>query len=393
MEHVNNFKLVQGRLENAQIKFCFLTDVNSYEQGSDIDILIEGSLHYLTENISHIFPEYNLLSCYQHEIKARTFILEKDLRFLKLDVYEEYAFNGSFVFNWYSLASSSSTFIADLPYLGDQLQNGYKEVKASLKKHGYLIRPSDEQNPIVLSVSRFLVGRKFMYHKVGQYLSEKAYRKFINIKAKRAIYKKIHVVIVMGPDGVGKSTQIQLLNTKGKEVYRNVEMFHFRPRILLPGRQTRSVDSNVVEPYANRPRSSFVSNLKLLMVVIDYFLFCLKIIIFGRASNLVVIDRSIFDIVADPKRFRIQRSPSILKKLFKFLASGNYFCGVVLSGNSEDIHERKKEVSLEETQKQVEAYEQIVKDYKLYRLDTSCKNEEETGEQLIRLVLSHWGTI
>lgn len=106
------------------------------------------------------------------------------------------------------------------------------------------------------------------------------------------------VVAVLGPDGSGKDSVIaELRRDPGREFLRT-RTFHFRPHF---GSQHRAC---VVAPHAQEPRSRAASVAKLGYYALDFVL-ALPMLAWARARGwLVLFNRNLSDLVADPRRYR-----------------------------------------------------------------------------------------
>src|SRR5437762_8645793 len=96
------------------------------------------------------------------------------------------------------------------------------------------------------------------------------------------------VVLIAGPDGVGKSTLADGLAASGP-VGRKVVRIHQRPR-LLPRRTVH--EGPVREPHARRPYPSWLSALKVLYMYLDVVLgWFVRLRPIARRGDLVLLER------------------------------------------------------------------------------------------------------
>lgn len=168
------------------------------------------------------------------------------------------------------------------------------------------------------------------------------------------------VVAVLGVDGVGKSTLISsLLEAVGATTGSPVVVRHLRPTVLPPlGRLVcgKAVSaSNVQMPHGSNPSGMLGSLFRLTYLTVDYVLgYWLwtrpKI---TKEPTVVVFDRYAYDLILDPRRFRIGLS-SRVAEWFAALAPKPDLI-VCLHGVPEVIAARKNELTVEETRRQIEA--------------------------------------
>jgi thymidylate kinase len=114
----------------------------------------------------------------------------------------------------------------------------------------------------------------------------------------------------------------------------------------------------IVDPHAKAPYGRFVSFLKLLYLWFDYTAgyFC---VIYPRLarSTLVMFDRYYHDLLVDPRRYRFGGSSAAARAIGKLIPQPDLW--ILLDAPAEVLHQRKREVPLEETARQRNAYQQL----------------------------------
>ncbi|MDZ4141377.1 MAG: hypothetical protein U1C48_05165 [Methylotenera sp.] len=109
------------------------------------------------------------------------------------------------------------------------------------------------------------------------------------------------VVAVLGPDGSGKTTVIEHLEHELAPAFRKVKRFHLRPHFGQQG-----AGGIVTNPHASPPRGWLASLAKMVLFTLDYWSGYLSIIYPAKTcSTLVIFDRHFYDMVVDPKRYRL----------------------------------------------------------------------------------------
>jgi len=95
-------------------------------------------------------------------------------------------------------------------------------------------------------------------------------------------------------------------------------------------------------------------------------------------SSLVIIDRYFDDMLVDNRRYRYGGSLT-MAKLARFLIPKPdiYF---ILTTDAQKIYERKQEVSFEELERQIEAYESMADGKRYFHIDVDRSPEEITKE-------------
>lgn len=227
--------------------------------------------------------------------------------------------------------------------------------------------------------------------------------KTIKRNSKRAIIKqKIYLVrkamgkagimvAFEGTDGSGKSTIINSLpDVLGNSFPEGMmDYFHWRPGFIKKEKTSKNGEAVVVtEPHAKEPYGKLKSFAKFMFFNLDYF--------FGYWCNirwkiakghLVIFDRYYYDYYLDKLRYRLSISDNILD-LFKAIIPKPDITFVLL-GDPQTLYERKKEISVNEIQAQIDrllknkdkfnnsvvidvnkAVEDVVKDVSEYILET-----------------------
>ncbi len=184
---------------------------------------------------------------------------------------------------------------------------------------------------------------------------------------KRWLYPTGLFVVVLGPDGSGKSTLIENLKKELSGAFRRVEALHFIPDVL----KRRKAGIAVTNPHGKPPRSLLLSFAKLIYYVTEYTLgYLFRIRPYLVRSTLVLFDRYYDDMLVDPKRYRYG-GPGWLVRFFKrFVPRPDLF--LILDLPEKDILERKQEVSENELKRQRIGYLELASKFKnAFILDAS----------------------
>lgn len=165
------------------------------------------------------------------------------------------------------------------------------------------------------------------------------------------------VVAIVGPDGVGKSTLAAGIEARAAATGTPCRRLHSRPRLLPePGRiMHRSAGGGADDPHGRSPSGRAVSLLRLLYLAADFaFGWRPRVLRWSGRGELVVIERCALDIVVDPHRYRIALSDRLVRAITRWLPRPDLT--LVLDGPPELVHSRKRELSLDELQRQREAW-------------------------------------
>ena len=191
--------------------------------------------------------------------------------------------------------------------------------------------------------------------------------------------------MVLGPDGVGKSTLIEHLTHALLPPFRHHRVFHARPMLLW--RREYSGPNNV--PHGKPPRSLVASIAKLLALLPDYWL--------GYWSgykapacpiSLVVFDRYFHDLLVDPLRYRVS-APTWLPKFLSRFVTPPELLFLILDAPEEVILSRKREVPPKELRRQRAAYVRLSDNLPNALLINNCVGLDRTISDASRAVVEH----
>jgi hypothetical protein len=159
-------------------------------------------------------------------------------------------------------------------------------------------------------------------------------------------------VLVAGPDGVGKSTFVDLVQAGAL----SVERIHSHPHVLL---RKSEVGSNlpVNDPHSRPARGFLTSVIKVGVVYAEWIAYWTKRKV-RPSSKTLIIERGWYDQAVDPRRYRLKASTRRM-----ILLMGSLLPRVdevmLLVGDPYDVHERKHELSPGEIARQIEAWRQL----------------------------------
>ena len=149
-------------------------------------------------------------------------------------------------------------------------------------------------------------------------------------------------LVVLGPDGVGKSTLIARLADELGAAFDGKEILHFRPEFLVPktGAQTPEVN-----PHGAEPRHTGRSVAHLFGFFADCWLgYLVRIRPAMARSSLIIFDRSFHDLVIDSKRYRYGGPRWLPRLLARFVPPFGPLV-LVLDAEENAILSRKREIA------------------------------------------------
>ncbi len=190
-------------------------------------------------------------------------------------------------------------------------------------------------------------------------------------------------LVILGPDGVGKSTLVgQLIEHLGP-TFRRHRVFHWRPMLIAPQDET---GIPTTDPHAVPPRGRLGSAVRLLGFFADYWL---GYIVLTRPlvarSGLVLFDRYFHDLLIDSRRYRYG-GPMWLPRLLAPLVPPPDLLFLVLDADEEVILSRKREIDPSELRRLRSAYQQLSASHSsadLIRTDYGADHSLESASRAI----------
>jgi len=197
-----------------------------------------------------------------------------------------------------------------------------------------------------------------------------------------------------GPDGSGKTTLLTQLEDMFSNIYREVELHHFRPTVIpriaelfKKSGLKKEVDENYDKPHRGGKTGKLSSWFRLFYYILDYVIGYYKIVkpvLFRR--GVIIFDRYYTDIISDSKRSRIYLNYKTIFKL-KFLVP-NMDYNFIISVNPERILERKHELTREQINDIYEKLEYISMKDKSYKVINNDNDPQIAVNEIIDFILT-----
>jgi thymidylate kinase len=195
-------------------------------------------------------------------------------------------------------------------------------------------------------------------------------------------------VLIVGPDGTGKSTLARRLVEEGRGQFATVVHRHWRPGLLpAAGDLVGAEKGDPSRPHAREPHGELMSLALLAYDWLDFFLGSWLLIVPRRArGSLVVMERGWFDIAVDPRRYRLSVPRRLVELAGRLLPGPDLV--VVLRAHPLLLTERKAELPEAELLRQMRRWDDVSFSRRTSRLSLDAS---ESVEQLLARTMAALG--
>ncbi len=162
------------------------------------------------------------------------------------------------------------------------------------------------------------------------------------------------IVVILGVDGCGKSSVVEMLERRFARVFREVRVLLLRPML---GRGGAREGAPVTDPHRLPPRGLLGSIAKLFYLLVDYStIYPWKWRQRGAPKDrgIIIFDRYYHDLLVDPRRYRYGAPLWLARWIGNLVPSPDLW--ILLDAPPDVILARKQEVSRDELARQRKAY-------------------------------------
>lgn len=375
-------------------------------------------------------------------VRCLTFFNVNDdkLDSIKIDLLDGFVWRGAQIFEFGQLFASRAPYrdfyvpdVVDdgvMLWMKPLLTGGFvKERYASDIKRVSEIYPYQFRERLVCTFGRLLTDEVWPLILNGQLAETITYQKRLAWTAwRRAIFRKpfktcesclLHIfselrrrarrkpatfISIVGPDGVGKTTFILLLQKELSQILvkdsDSIQVTHFRPKLLpnikqlISGKNYDALTEDFTKPHRAPPASIPSSLVRLVYYWLDYFLGYWLVNRRKCARGVVLIfDRYFYDFVVDPRRSRINL-PYWLRKLFLCLTPQPDLV-FFLDCDANIVYARKQELPKDEIDRQLVEYRKLVatNPQRFVRLDSRQAPEFTCRQALRELIVRSFNSL
>ncbi len=191
-------------------------------------------------------------------------------------------------------------------------------------------------------------------------------------------------VVLLGPDGAGKSSVIDALGPRLLGVFARTTCSGFAPplrRLLRRGNRPTN------QPHALPSRSFLTSVVRAAYWFVYYTFGYVKLRLALARSTLVLNDRHFVDILVDRKRYRYGGPSWLMRLIWRLIPKPDLI--ILLDAPPEVLQARKQEVSFEETARQRNAYLSLARTLENGHVVDASRALERVAGDVSDIILRH----
>ena len=194
-------------------------------------------------------------------------------------------------------------------------------------------------------------------------------------------------IVCMGPDGSGKTSVADRIIKRFKTFFNAEKTNHYHWKPILKRHSNARIGS-IDKPHRQTTRGSLSSTMYLFYHAFEFVLggvLCLRPMLFR--NGMIIVDRYFYDIMVDPKRYRLNVSNWLVHLLSKIIVKPDLI--ICLDAPAKTFYERKQEVPFEEVIRQRKAYLSLVKGFPNGHIVNSSLLLDDAVKQLEEIIVNY----
>lgn len=175
-----------------------------------------------------------------------------------------------------------------------------------------------------------------------------------------SVTRRGRFVVLAGPDGTGKTSLAGWLAHTSTGSYESIRRTHWTPGMLpRPGAVVGRSAADPSAPHSSSEHSLVTSAALLVYHWIDFFVGgWTRLTSERRRGSLILAERWWWDVIVDPRRYRLRPLPRIAARLGRLLPDPDVV--LLLSGDASTLRDRKAELGIAEIERQLQVWRTTV---------------------------------